>query len=106
MWGAPGRGGLCVTALAACVLFVTAIAAASSTGFRPPKLPQRLAVARVWAVGDGANGSAQAKAVGRRIASSRADLFLYLGDVYPDGTAADFANGYATTYGALAPITA
>jgi len=60
----------------------------------------------VWAVGDGANGSARAKRLGRRIARDRPDRFLYLGDVYPYGTAAAFRRAYAPVYGRLDRIAA
>jgi hypothetical protein len=59
----------------------------------------------VWAVGDGADGSDDAKGVARAIESDRPDAFLYLGDVYPDGTGADFARHYQLVYGGLAGIT-
>jgi Calcineurin-like phosphoesterase len=62
--------------------------------------------ALVWAVGDGADGGAAAKALERLIEAARPDRFLYLGDVYKDGTAADFAHHYAPVYGRLAAITA
>jgi hypothetical protein len=44
--------------------------------------------------------------LGEQIAADQPDLFLYLGDVYPMGTADAFASNYATTYGPLAEITA
>jgi acid phosphatase type 7 len=59
----------------------------------------------VWAVGDGADGSAIATRLARRIERDRPDAFLYLGDVYPGGTAADFARNYDPVYGRLAAIT-
>jgi calcineurin-like phosphoesterase family protein len=62
--------------------------------------------AEVWAVGDGADGSPESDAVARMIARSDPDRLLYLGDVYPTGTAADFATRYEPTYGRLASITA
>jgi hypothetical protein len=62
--------------------------------------------AEVWAVGDGADGSSESIAVSRMIARSKPDRFLYLGDVYPAGTAADFATKYEPSYGRLAAITA
>jgi hypothetical protein len=62
--------------------------------------------AEVWAVGDGADGSDESVAVARMIARSEPDRFLYLGDVYPRGTAADFAERYEPSYGRLAAITA
>jgi 3',5'-cyclic AMP phosphodiesterase CpdA len=60
----------------------------------------------VWAVGDGANGSREARAVAARIRAGPVDRVLYLGDVYEDGTAREFRDNYATTYGPLARITA
>ena len=68
-------------------------AAASQTG------------ALVWAVGDGDAGPDAGKLV-EVIRRSRPDRFLYLGDVYERGTAADFARRYAPTYGRLARLTA
>ena len=72
--------------------------------------------ARVWAVGDGADGSEAAQRLAARIRGGRPDRFLYLGDVYgsgfplallaADGSAADFRERYASVYGALAPRTA
>jgi predicted phosphodiesterase len=60
----------------------------------------------VWAVGDGADGGAEAKAVAARVASERPDQFLYLGDVYADGTAEEFERNYRSVYGQLDRITA
>jgi hypothetical protein len=62
--------------------------------------------ATIWAVGDGADGGDAARAVVRRIAAGRPDRLLYLGDVYERGTAGDFRDHYAPTYGRLARITA
>lgn len=62
--------------------------------------------AEIWAVGDGADGSSESYAVAKMIARAKPDRFLYLGDVYPKGTAADFAERYEPTYGRLAAITA
>jgi hypothetical protein len=59
----------------------------------------------VWAVGDGADGSPVAKRLARRIEGDRPDAFLYLGDVYPSGTAEDFRRRYVPIYGRLADIT-
>jgi len=60
----------------------------------------------VWAVGDGADGSRQSKQVARMIARDRPARFLYLGDVYERGTAAEFRRNYSSVYGALNRITA
>jgi hypothetical protein len=59
----------------------------------------------VWAAGDGADGSPVARRLARRIERDRPDAFLYLGDVYPSGTAYDFKRNYAPVYGRLADIT-
>ena len=62
--------------------------------------------AEVWAVGDGADGSSESIAVARMIDRSDPDRLLYLGDVYPTGTASDFEDRYEPSYGRLAEITA
>jgi Calcineurin-like phosphoesterase len=61
--------------------------------------------ATVWAVGDGADGSAIARRLARRIERSRPEAFLYLGDVYPGGTAEDYRRNWGPVYGPLDPIT-
>jgi predicted phosphodiesterase len=60
----------------------------------------------IWAVGDGADGSEDGRAVAARIARGPVDRLLYLGDVYDSGTAEEFADEYRTTYGRLARVTA
>ena len=45
-----------------------------------------------------ANGSADAKRVAATIARGKPDRFLYLGDVYPVGTAAAFRSAYDPVY--------
>ena len=63
--------------------------------------------AMLWAVGDSADGSARARRVADRIPDAAAlDLFLYLGDVYSEGTAEEYARHYDPLYGRLAPVTA
>lgn len=59
----------------------------------------------IWAVGDGANGSTVARRLARRIERDDPDAVLYLGDVYPAGTAEDYRRNWEPVYGALAPIT-
>ena len=66
--------------------------------------PRRSAV--LWAAGDGADGGSAAKAVAGLVERGRPDVFLYLGDVYPEGDARAFAQSYAPTFGALAGKTA
>jgi 3',5'-cyclic AMP phosphodiesterase CpdA len=60
----------------------------------------------VWAIGDGADGGPAAAAVARLIKRSKVDRMLYLGDVYEDGTAAEFARNYDPLYGTLGKRTA
>ena len=68
--------------------------------------PVRGERAVIWAVGDGADGSDRARAVAARIARGPVDRVLYLGDVYDNGTAREFRDNYASTYGRLARVTA
>jgi hypothetical protein len=62
--------------------------------------------ARVWAAGDGADGGPGAKAVAQLVQRNHPDLFLYLGDVYPEGDAEAYANSYGPAFGPLASRTA
>jgi hypothetical protein len=63
-------------------------------------------VADVWALGDGSvAGSASARRVAAMVAHARPELFLYLGDVYPSGSAQDYRT-YDSLYGRLARRTA
>jgi chitodextrinase len=50
----------------------------------------------VTAAGDGADGANAATNVTNMIASINPNLFLYLGDVYEDGTVAEYYNWYGT----------
>jgi hypothetical protein len=83
---------------------LAAAAAAAAPGSFVPSDGKARAV--VWAVGDGADGGDDAKALAARIAAGSADRFLYLGDVYERGTAEEFAENYATVYGPLDSKTA
>ena len=55
----------------------------------------------VWAIGDGGDGSRDARRVAGLIAADRPDRVLYLGDVYENGTARDFRERFTTVYGGL-----
>jgi hypothetical protein len=59
----------------------------------------------VWAVGDAAAALPGARRLAAAIRRARPDRFLYLGDVYESGTAAEFRRNYDPLYGSLAPIT-
>ena len=93
-----------VVAALACVALApatVAMAAAPGRFASAPNLPS----ATVWAVGDGAFPGVSSQDVAGLVASGAPTRFLYLGDVYPEGTAGDYARGYAPIYGSLAPIT-
>jgi hypothetical protein len=102
--GRRAAAALVPAAVAACAARVATVAPGNGRGRAPAAAPARRAL--LWAVGDGANGSAAGRAVAARIAATRFDRLLYLGDVYENGTAADFRRHYATTYGRLAARTA
>lgn len=78
-----------------------------------PSGPDRRAL--LWAVGDGADGSARAQRVVTRMRRKRFDRVLYLGDVYGagllsflrgDGTETDYRKRYDPVYGSFAGRTA
>jgi 3',5'-cyclic AMP phosphodiesterase CpdA len=56
----------------------------------------------VWAVGDGPDGGPSARRVARLITRSKPDRVLYLGDVYNEGTRAEFAANFDPLYGKIA----
>ena len=60
----------------------------------------------IWAIGDGADGGAASRPVAGMVASHRVDRFLYLGDVYESGTAAEFNANYRPVYGRFDAIAA
>ena len=55
----------------------------------------------VWAIGDGADGSANSRRVAARVTSEDPDAVLYLGDVYERGTREDFERKMRAPYRAL-----
>ena len=61
--------------------------------------------ATLWAVGDG-DASRASRALVDRIAADHPQRLLYLGDVYKRGSAGDFRENYAPSFGRLATITA
>jgi Calcineurin-like phosphoesterase len=60
----------------------------------------------VWAIGDGADGGADGRAVAAMVGAHRVDRLLYLGDVYESGTAREFETNYNPLYGRFDAITA
>ncbi|MFL5895991.1 MAG: metallophosphoesterase family protein [Thermoleophilaceae bacterium] len=77
-------------------------ARAAASSQRPFVASVRGGSARIWAIGDSAGGGA-AGSVARLIARGRPDRVLYLGDLYPAGSAETFRTSFARVYGALAP---
>ncbi len=73
--------------------------------FMPPDAPGAVTV---MATGDGADGNKKARSVANMINDQSPDLFLYLGDVYDQGSISEFTNWYPLSFGipALGPITA
>jgi hypothetical protein len=59
----------------------------------------------VWAAGDVATPGVRADRVAALVRRGRPDRFLYLGDVYETGTAADFRDWYQPRLGQLARVT-
>lgn len=86
-------------AVGAAVLLLALVGSLAAFGGARPGAPSAPAV--VWAVGDGADGSRPGLALSRRIVAEDPKVFLYLGDVYPDGTAKDYAQRYRPAYGRL-----
>src|SRR4051794_8039857 len=61
----------------------------------------------IWTVGDGADSSSDDDTLAARIqGSGPIDKFIYLGDVYENGTAAEYANYYEPGFGRMKAITA
>jgi hypothetical protein len=83
-------------------LLLAIVPVASGLAQEPPAEPDPVVV---WAVGDGADGSARAKRLARLIAADEPDRFLYLGDVYESGTAAELRSNFDRVYRGLREIT-
>jgi hypothetical protein len=83
--------------------------AASTEQFQPATgtLPANGEPFVVAAGGDGASGEASAAKVTNLVASLQPNLFLYLGDVYQNGSPAEFYNWYGTisSFGQFRSIT-
>lgn len=66
-----------------------------------PSVPRSADAVKVWAIGDGANGSASSRALAEMVARDEPDLVLYTGDVYDQGTAEEFETNVRSPYGPL-----
>jgi Calcineurin-like phosphoesterase len=113
VWRLSVNGKLLVAALLAGALLAGTLAVVSaahepggpgSTTGRFPAAPGNDS-STLWAVGDGADGSENSRRLARMIADAEPELFAYLGDVYQEGRAFEFANNYETVYGPLNPVT-
>jgi len=91
-----------LAALAAAIAAQPALAAAGKTWL--PELKRAGAV--IWAVGDGATGGVDGRAVGSLVSAGDPDHFIYLGDVYDSGTAEEFAKNYGPLFGPLDSLAA
>jgi hypothetical protein len=100
------RRAVLTAALALTLAAVAALVAVVLGGARSSEPRAASGEAVVWAVGDGADGSAGSKALAARVAAGRVDRFLYLGDVYEEGTYDEFESNYAPVYGRFGPRTA
>ena len=97
-------------AAAAAVVVALAGAAAASAGGagsadRPAPAPAQAERALVWAAGDVATPGVRADRIAALVRRARPDRFIYLGDVYETGTAADFRRSYHPRFGRLARVT-
>jgi hypothetical protein len=93
------RISLVLRVLAAISAAVSAGTAGTKHGFRGLPDTQRPLV--VWAIGDGAAGTAAGERLAKRVAADDPDRVLYLGDVYEAGTAQEFSRNFARPYGPL-----
>jgi len=90
-----GGMGLRCAAVLVCALTL----GACGKGERAPADPSRETI--VWAVGDGGSSSDPARRVAALIAHDEPDHVIYLGDVYENGTRAEFESNFAAVYGDL-----
>jgi hypothetical protein len=87
------------------IAILAAIAAAAAGGGTTaraehdfPGLPDAQRPLVVWAIGDGAAGTAPSRRLARRIVADDPDRVLYMGDVYETGTAEEFRRDFAAPY--------
>src|SRR5215204_3963471 len=72
----------------------------SACGGGASERPNRERATIVWAVGDSSDSDASRR-VAALIAHDDPDRIIYLGDVYDDGTRAEFETNFAEVYGEL-----
>jgi hypothetical protein len=95
---------MAVKLIALALAAVAAFAATRGGGSEREAGVARAAAAQtvVWALGDGADGSAAGRRLARYVRSRRPERFLYLGDVYERGAAREFRRHYDPLYGRIA----
>lgn len=87
-------------------LIAILLGALAPAGGDAPAVPaQTTERAVVWAAGDVATPGVRADRVAALVRNGAPDRFLYLGDVYETGTAAEFRRSYHPRLGSLAAIT-
>jgi acid phosphatase type 7 len=91
--------------LATLALAAAAFAAGANERPERAKATGKTAQTVVWALGDGADGSAEGRRLADYVRSQQPERFLYLGDVYEHGDAEEFARNYDPLYGELAQRT-
>ena len=97
---------LVLAAIAAGVVGALALPGGDEEPVSAPRLPESPPGRTVvWALGDGADGSSEARELARYVRSARPERFLYLGDVYERGAMAEFERNYDPLYGPLADRT-
>ncbi|MEA2124744.1 MAG: hypothetical protein QOI80_1526 [Solirubrobacteraceae bacterium] len=85
------------------IAVLAAIAAAAGAGTASTKhgfrgLPDTNRPLVVWAIGDGAAGTAAGRRLAQRVTADDPDRVLYLGDVYETGSAQEFRRNFARPY--------
>lgn len=84
--------------LMALVLVLLSVPAVEASGTPWTKSADGSKSTKIWAIGDVGEG-ALGEPSSELVASMPMRYLLYLGDIYPAGSAADFANNYAPTFG-------
>ena len=88
-------------ALAGSLAGLAVLACGATGGGGPAAAAPAARPVTVWAVGD-ADDDADSRRLAALVRRQRPDRFLYLGDVYATGTAAEFRSHYDPLYGPLA----
>ena len=90
-----------IAVAASCLLLAACGGSSGEEPNRPGKSPKGQAT--LWAVGDG-DASPAGQSVVQMITREKPDRFLYLGDVYDEGTADEFERNFEPSFGQLADV--